>query len=336
MPSAGNPAKQSAPILSKPDACVDLVRRFSVDVAAIAPDRAPEDLIGIAVSGGPDSMALLLLAESAYPGRVYAATVDHRLRPESAEEAAMVARFCFARGIPHQILPVIVAGPGGTQAAARDARYAALSQWAARGAIRWLMTAHHADDQAETLLLRLARGSGLAGLSGIRARRALDQMTLLRPLLQWRRQELADHVAAIATATDPSNEDPHYDRTRARALLRATPWLDPARIAATAHHLADAELALEWVVHEALRTRAGYDGKGHATLDTQGLPREIVRRMLTRIVLERESTVSGPAIETAMARLAAGDNAMIGSLLIRPGRLWTMISAPDRGRNGAN
>src|SRR3546814_18792599 len=100
------------------------------------------------------------------------------------------------------------------------------------------MTAHHADDQAETLLMRLARGSGLSGLSGVRARRSGKGVTIMRPLLGYRKTELAEIVraAGLIAADDPSNRSQAYDRTPARALLAAAPWLDPLRITASAAH----------------------------------------------------------------------------------------------------
>jgi tRNA(Ile)-lysidine synthase len=142
----------------------------------------------VAVSGGPDSLALLLLAHAAMPGLVEAATVDHGLRSESADEAAFVAEICGKLGVPHATLKVTV-GAGNLQAEARAARYAALAGWMAERGLAALATAHHADDQAETLILRLNRGSGVAGLAGVRARGLVPgtRLPLLRPLLGWRR-----------------------------------------------------------------------------------------------------------------------------------------------------
>ena len=141
--------------MSPPD--LELTARFAADLAAL---WAGKGKLGLAVSGGPDSLALLLLARAALPGRVEAATVDHGLRPESADEAVMVAAVCARLGVPHRTLAVDVA-QGNIQAQARAARYAALAVWMGEQGIEALATAHHADDQAETLLLRLNRGSGV-------------------------------------------------------------------------------------------------------------------------------------------------------------------------------
>jgi len=144
---------------------VQLIERFSQDLARVWPEGARDAglKLGIAVSGGPDSLGLLLLAARVRPGAVCAATVDHGLRAQSAAEAAEVARVCAGLGVPHEALCVDVA-QGNVQAQAREARYAALADWMAAQGVAALATAHHADDQAETLVMRLNRASGVAGL----------------------------------------------------------------------------------------------------------------------------------------------------------------------------
>lgn len=229
----------------------ELTQRFAADLRALWPQFAQgaPGLLALAVSGGPDSTALLLLAASAFPGQVEAATVDHGLRPEAADEATDVARLCERIGIPHEVLKVDVAA-GNIQAEARRARYAALAGWIERRGLSALVTAHHADDQAETLLLRLNRASGVAGLAGTRARGSVPgtQIPLLRPLLGWRRAELTAIVAAagVEAAQDPSNLDDRFDRARLRKALAGADWLDVGAIAESASHLADADAALDW------------------------------------------------------------------------------------------
>ena len=190
----------------------ELAARFRADLEALT-GAAPARL-GLAVSGGPDSLALLLLAHAAYPGRVHAATVDHGLRAESAAEAAFVARLCGELGVPHVTLAANMTDKVNVQAAARARRYALLGRWAGEVKAGCLLTAHHLDDQAETLVMRLLRGSGLAGLSGVRA----VNPPLVRPLLGWRRDELAAVVraAGVEPVADPSNQDERFDRARLR------------------------------------------------------------------------------------------------------------------------
>lgn len=276
-------------------------------------------------------MALLHLAAAAFPGRIEAATVDHRLRPEAAAEAELVARACAALGVVHSTLRVTVSDEASVQAAARRARYQALADWARNHDLGALLTAHHADDQAETLLMRLARGAGLSGLSGIRERRDLAGVLLVRPLLGWRRADLAAIVADIDTVADPSNVDPHYDRTHARILLATVgDQLDPLRLAAAAAHLADADAALDWLAGEGIRSRVERLGEGRAAVDLEGLPREAQRRILARLIGDADSPVDGPTLETAMARLDAGLNASVGRLILSPGRRILIEKARPR------
>ena len=303
------------------------VDRFRTDLYRLM----GEGKIGLAISGGPDSMALLHLAAAAFPGRIEAATVDHGLRSEAAAEAALVARACASLDVQHVVLGVTVAQEASVQAAARRARYEALAGWCRERGLGALTTAHHADDQAETLLMRLARGSGLSGLSGIRERRDLGGVLLIRPLLGWRRTELAAIVADVDTVADPSNSDPRHDRTHVRALLKAAGGrIDPLRIAASAGHLAAAAAALDWVTDEAIRSRVERSGQGAIAADLEGLPREIRRRILARLIGDADSPVDGPTLETAMTRLDEGQIASVGGLRLSPGNRVLIEKAPPR------
>jgi tRNA(Ile)-lysidine synthase len=181
--------------------------------------------LAVAVSGGADSMALTLLADAwarRRGGAITALTVDHRLRAESAQEARQVGVWLFGKGIAHQTLRWRGAKPGsGIQAAAREARYGMLAQWCRRQDVLHLLTAHHGDDQAETIMLRRDRGSGPDGLSGMAPVRALPGVRLLRPLLARRRADLAATLAAMDQPwlEDPSNQETRFARVRARRAL---------------------------------------------------------------------------------------------------------------------
>ncbi|RYY24471.1 MAG: tRNA lysidine(34) synthetase TilS [Sphingomonadales bacterium] len=272
------------------------VERFRGDVLALVdqPTR-----IALAVSGGPDSMAMLALAHAAFPGAVIAATVDHRLRAGAADEAATVKAVCAEIGVPHATLqPKTPIAGASIQAQAREARYALLADWARGQGAAVLLTAHHADDQAETFLMRAVRGSGVPGLAGIRARRALPGLAILRPLLRWRRAEL--HAVAQASgwplADDPSNRDTAHDRTRFRLLLAAEALLDPAGLARAADYAADAESALSVLADRFWQERA-QASDAEVMIDLSGLPRDTRRRLARRAIahVRDAANVTAPA-----------------------------------------
>ena len=279
--------------------------------------------MGVAVSGGPDSLALLLLAHAAMPGRVSATTVDHGLRPESRSEAEFVADVCAQIGVPHAILPVQLEA-GNTQAMARAARYDALSSHFAGLDLTAFSTAHHADDQAETLLMRLNRGSGLSGLAGVRPWSILItagggfEVCLLRPLLGWRREELAGIVraAGIAPVRDPANTDDAYDRARLRKAIADLDWLDPPAMARSAHILAEAELAVEHCVDQTIRKCCIWaDGGcafrwGHPRLIEIGVVGHILQRLGAFDLRKSE-------IARMIDRLRSKQNASLGGVLAR-------------------
>lgn len=313
-----------------------LVERFRADLAALTGDGEPA--LGLAVSGGPDSLALLLLAAASFPGNVEAATVDHGLRAEGRSEAEAVAAACAGIGVPHTVLePGWAAAPAANvQAEAREARYAALSKWAGDRGLHFVATAHHADDQAETLLMRLARGAGLGGLAGIRAVRGMaNGPAIVRPLLGWRKAELVEVVreAGLEPADDASNRDERYDRTRARALLASAAWLDPARLASAAANLAEAEQALGWSAARLWEERAREGRDGGVTIDPTGLPRELRRRLLLEALrrLGAASDLPGPKLMRLLGELEAGRAATLSGVIARPGpEGWMLAPAPPR------
>jgi tRNA(Ile)-lysidine synthase len=324
----------------------DLIARFRADYERLlTPAEAPEHCIALAVSGGPDSMAMLGLAAAAFPGRVSAATVDHGLRPESAGEVEMVARACERIGVAHAALK-IAASPGDSgnlHGWARRERYLLLKGWAAGAGASALCTAHHAEDQAETFLMRAARATGLSGLAAVRARNETEgnPIVLLRPLLRWRRRELravADQLN-LPFVDDPSNRDPRFDRARFRAWLAEAPWLDPVQIGRTAENLAALDTDLTEISQWLWKARALECDDSGARFDVEGLPRG-VKRYLVRTAIDSVLTDNGSGggnwtsasnVEALLDALEAGSAATQANVLASAkGTVWHFRPAPPR------
>jgi tRNA(Ile)-lysidine synthase len=325
------------------------IARFRADLGVLTGrSPCPERRLGVAVSGGGDSLALLLLAAAAFPGAVVAATVDHGLRVEAAAEAAMVGGVCRRLGVPHVTLPI---PPGFTfdgnlPDQARRARYAVLAGWAADGrsaaTVPWIATGHQRDDVAETFLMRARRGAGLTGLAAMPVRRPVaplpESPLLVRPLLGWSRADLAAIVAAagLRAVDDPTNADPARDRARLRALLATAPDLPAARLARAAHNLRDAEEALAWATAREWEARHEVEAPATLWLDPAGLPHELKRRLVDRALAHVRSgcdpaaTWRGGAVDRMVRLLEAGRPATLAGILARPGVRWCFTPAPPR------
>ncbi|MFN2099862.1 tRNA lysidine(34) synthetase TilS [Altererythrobacter sp. MF3-039] len=286
----------------------------------------------MAVSGGPDSLALLLLAAHAMPGRITVASVDHQLREESGAECALVADLCAKLEVPHETLAVKVAG-GNLQQEARAARYVALAQWAVRNSLNAVLTAHHADDQAETLVMRLNRSSGLSGLAGVRRTTSIPgtDIPLLRPLLGWRKAELELILSAsgVAAAQDPSNTNEQFDRARIRKALSEADWLDIEAVAASASNLADAEEALVWAAE---REWTGHVHAVGGTLEYQSYaPLALQLRVVARMIEEIAEPPRLGALARLMRETGEGEQVNIaGAMLARTSDGWFVTKEPAR------
>ncbi|CUK12182.1 tRNA(Ile)-lysidine synthase [Ruegeria denitrificans] len=316
------------------------------------PDKLPPRL-GIAASGGGDSVALMhLLHEIAQAVQVdlFVATVDHGLRRESAAEAVRVAEQAAGLGIPHEtLLWQGWDGTGNLQDQARQARYRLLVDWANRNDIPAIALGHTADDQAETVLMRLGRAAGVTGLSGMSYAREHDGVALLRPMLGITRQTLRDYLSAIGASwiEDPSNHDLKFDRIRAREALSG---LEPLGISVrslsrVAENLAQAREALARYTQESARRVAAVYG-GDICVDCNGfelLPAEIQRRLVVGII----AWIAGPgypprasSVDQAVTTIQDGQTlTLAGCLLIPQGdKMWfcrelnavaTEIAAPQ-------
>lgn len=315
-----------------PAAPADLAR-FAGAVSALQ----GEPPLALAVSGGGDSLALLRLAAAAFPTGCTALSVDHGLRAEAAAECALAARHAAELGVPHVTLKLHALPPGpGVQARARAGRYAAMAGWCRSHGVPFLLTAHHADDQAETLLLRLRRGGGVGGLAGVRPKVRMAGVTVLRPLLGWRRAELRALLPPHwQVVDDPSNRDPRHDRTLARALLAREPWLDPAGLAASAAHLADAEAALQWATERAAATRITTAGE-RLLLDVDALPFELRRRLLAAAIARFGAAADGGDVARLTLRLEAGGGGTLAGIAARSiAAGWEIRAAPPRRKDPA-
>ncbi|QGN54535.1 tRNA lysidine(34) synthetase TilS [Novosphingobium sp. Gsoil 351] len=292
--------------------------------------------VGLAVSGGPDSLALLLLACAGAPDRFEVATVDHGLRAESVAEAEAVGVLCERFAVPHATLRPVVAATGNLQANARAARYDALGEWAKARGLGAIVTAHHADDQAETLLMRLNRSAGVRGLAGMRACAEVPGhpgLPLLRPLLTWRKAALEAVVAAagLDPARDPSNADPRFERARVRSELGNSDWLDSAALAASAAHLGEADDALAWAATREWDERV--ERPGAILVYRPAAPRAVRLRVVERIVAElaHEGAPRGSEIARLVDRLDAGETATLGGVRASSARgIWRFSGAPAR------
>lgn len=305
-------------------------------------ELTPELPVAVAVSGGADSMALLRLTQDwvtarGAADRIVAFTFDHGLREASSQEARQVAEWCAALGIRHHTLNWEGAKPGrGIQAAAREARYAALSAACREMGISSLLLGHQLEDQAETFLLRLGRGSGVYGLSAMASQRVWNGIRLLRPQLGFSRQRLRATLMGLNQPwlEDPSNTDQRFARVKARALLgqMEEAGISPARLTATAKQMARARAVFENLCAEVKRSAVWWDRAGAASLKSERLlsqPEEIGLRVLAQVLMAAGGQPYPPRMQSLLQlyhwlgqKPATGGKTLAGcQLLPRRGRI---------------
>jgi tRNA(Ile)-lysidine synthase len=321
----------------------------STDIDALFAPFGDAKALLIAVSGGPDSTALLLMAaewaKRRAKTRIEAATVDHGLRPESANEATAVGEICARLGVDHRVLKWKGAKPTSRlQERAREVRYRLLIDHAKAINADALMTAHHIDDQAETVLFRLLRGSGVSGLRGMEVISMRDGMTIARPLIGLEKRDLIAFAEARGAPfiDDPSNADPRFARTRLRALLvrLGEEGLDAQALDRLARRARETEEALARLTTE-IEARIGLEG----ALDARALfaaPIAIAQRILTRriaetggrdasrIGLEKVETLATDLRDALEERRAYGAN--VGGAIVRLTAKGRLSFAPEPPR----
>ncbi len=296
-------------------------------------DHAPP-CVGVALSGGGDSLALLLAAHtmlSASQTKLLAFTVDHGLRPASQSEAAYCAEICESLGLPHHILTVsgLEEGPG-VMEAARTARYEALAEAGIARGVDLILVGHTKDDVAETFLMRLARGAGSEGLAAMAQVFRKEEALFARPFLGLRRAQLRDYLTALDLTwiEDPTNVDERFARTRARNALVTLDNLGMTvdRIAQSAEGLRAASVALRTQTSEIARKLfhplpGGALGLSRAALTAYS--GELAHRLLRQAIGWFSGTVMGlrrSEMEGFQRAALAGEAATLGGVWMVPGK----------------
>lgn len=289
--------------------------------------------LGVAVSGGGDSMACLDLMlwhgrDSGFP--VEAVTVDHGLRAEAKDEIALVAAYCAARDVPHSVLRWDWDRTGNLQAEARAARYRLIGAWAAERGVDTVALGHTQDDIAETFLMRLARASGVDGLSEMERQFEREGVTWVRPMVTHGREDWRIYLRrhGISWAEDPSNEDEGFDRVKARKALKALGPLgiDAETLATVAHNIGEARSALKHYVVQDARDHVVSEG-GDLVLPTEfpdptrTIPPEAMfrlRRAALQWVGGGDYPARGEAMFEARDALRSGKSYTLAGCLLSP------------------
>jgi len=267
---------------SKPITTTELAETFKKPVA-------------VAVSGGPDSMALLLLLKKS-GARIHALTVDHRLREDSTAEAKQVASWCKNLDIPHTILTWNHDGiTSGLQQQARDARYSLMLNWCRENNFEHLATAHHLDDQIETFIFRLLRQSGIEGLSAMLPTTCREGIFLHRPLLSFPKYRLIATLENHPFITDPSNQNMRYTRNELRSMLESLTPEMKERFGAVIQSFRHFRQAFEVALSQAIERCFSFHKAGYGELDFKlffAEPYEMQTRIINHICMMMSGNAS--------------------------------------------
>lgn len=306
-------------------------------------DRQAGDLpaLGVAVSGGGDSTALMhMTAKWAAGRRVHVATVDHGLRPESVSEAQEVARNATKLGLRHDRLlwQRDISEGGNLMATAREGRMRLLSDWAKKNDLPAIALGHTADDQAETLLMRLTRGAGIDGLAGMAETRPSHDILWLRPMLHVTRAELRRWLTnrGIGWIDDPSNENTDFERVRIRHAMTALA-LDPQAIALSAANLGEARAALNHYMAQAAEQAIIRHGSLYfLRAPLRDAPPEILRRLLIagcRWITGADYPPRRQTVLNALESIAVNNRATLDGVLIEPSdQMLRLVREPAAAR----
>ncbi|MBM3467944.1 MAG: tRNA lysidine(34) synthetase TilS [Alphaproteobacteria bacterium] len=330
--------------------CLTIMRillqaEFETLMAAFSSFETPP-IIAVATSGGPDSLALALLAHqwaTARGGKAIALTVDHQLRKESRQEAEQVKAWMTSHAIEHHILTWVRLDDqkkleSAIQATARQVRYQLLGDWCKENETKYLLTAHHAQDQLETFMIRLAKGSGLKGLTGIQAEVRTDFGRILRPLLQIDPECLKETLRTLKQdfIQDPSNENRDFTRIRWRKLLPslAGEGLTPTSLQETLERLNDAQKLIDQYMDIVLSRYICVYPQGYATLQkdifqesVEGVE-EAFKRILATIGT-RNYPVRRKALREAIEALKTGKSMTLGGCqIINKEKEWLIVREP--------
>lgn len=305
----------------------------------------PHPTLAIAISGGADSVVLFHWTKAwaeARQGRVVALTVDHGLRDEAADEARIVAEWSAALGVEHQILTVAMDKQSpAIQQQARDLRYAAMEDYCQQRGILHLLTAHHLDDQAETLAMRAWRGSGVDGLAGIPFIRYTPNIRIIRPLLHVPKSQIMAWLTEyhIQWLEDPSNATDKYERNRIRKHLATWP-VPPQDIINTTRMMGLAKLANGQKMAELAVDSVRWFEAGYLELHTQHWhtqPNDQLIGLLTALIHSLGSTPNPPRyyqmeglLESILVDSAAQKTCLAGLVFSRvQPHHWRIVREPQ-------